>query len=147
MADEALFGVNLGELRNIRPGQMAVRFAFGAATSVVAGLAGAFLGPLPGGMLLAFPAILPAGLTLIERDQGNEAAVREVGGAALGGVGLTAFAAVAFVAFGAGLPRAVSLGAALVAWTVVGIGLYVLRAKHVLAVSRWIPGRRPAARR
>jgi hypothetical protein len=134
MASQPLFDLDLGELHKIKPVEMLVRFVFGAVISIVAGLAGKLLGSVAGGLLLAFPAILPATLTLLERDQGNAAAVHDVGGAGLGGVGLIAFAVVAFVIFGARLPAVVALVAALAAWGVVAVGLYVLRATGLLPV-------------
>ena len=42
-----------------------MRFLFGAGISLVAGLAGMAFGSKIGGVLLGFPAILPASLTLI----------------------------------------------------------------------------------
>jgi len=44
-----------------------VRFGLGGAMTVVAGLIAARLGPVVGGLFLAFPAIFPASATLIER--------------------------------------------------------------------------------
>lgn len=48
----------------------------------------------------AFPAILPATLTLLEHDDGNPAAVHDFGGTVFGAVGLIAFALVAAMIFG-----------------------------------------------
>jgi uncharacterized membrane protein (GlpM family) len=138
-----LFGADLGELRHVRPKEMLVRFAFGAAISVIAGLAATVLGSVAGGLLLAFPAILPAALTLIEDEQGTDAAVHDVGGAMFGGVGLVAFAAVGAVMLGV-IPAPGALALALAAWTVVSVVLYVLRAVGVLRLPASIAGRGPA---
>lgn len=128
-----LFGLDLGELRHVQGSSLALRFAFGAAISVVAGLGGMSLGHVVGGMLLAFPAIAPATLTLIERDQGNAAAVHDVGGAVFGGVGLVGFAFVGTELFGT-IPAPGVLLACLGAWTVVSVFLYVLRAENRLVL-------------
>lgn len=125
---QPLFGADFGELRKVKGGDLAVRFAFGAAISVIAGLAGIVLGHIVGGMLLAFPAIAPATLTLIEKEDGNAAAVRDVGGAIFGGTGLVAFALVGDFLFGR-IPAAGVLVACLLAWTAVSISFYTLRSK------------------
>lgn len=71
----------------------AIRFGFGAAISVVAAIVSLLLGPVAGGVFLAFPAILPATLTLLERDKGPVAAVADARGATIGALGLIVFAA------------------------------------------------------
>ena len=65
-------------------------------------------GPRAGGLFLAFPAILAASVTLIEKKERNRAGVHDIKGAVLGAVGLTAFA----LAFEAVL-RTTALGFAL----------------------------------
>jgi len=128
-SSEPLFELDLGELRQVRPRDLAVRFAFGAVISVVAGVVGQAAGSRAGGALLAFPAILPATLTLIEKEDGTAAAVADVRGSVLGALALVAFALVAFVSLGR-LPPPASLAAALGAWIVVALGLYVIRARR-----------------
>ena len=59
-------GIDLGKLREVVPRDLALRFAFGAGISIIAGLAGLLVSSRFGGMFLAFPAILPATLTLLE---------------------------------------------------------------------------------
>jgi len=66
-------GIDLGKLREVVPRDLALRFAFGAGISIIAGLAGLLVSSRFGGMFLAFPAILPATLTLLEKTQKNEA--------------------------------------------------------------------------
>ncbi|HET9689809.1 MAG TPA: hypothetical protein VFP61_01550, partial [Acidimicrobiales bacterium] len=100
-------------------------------------------GAVLGGALLAFPAILPAALTLIEQEDGTPAAVHEVGGAVFGGLGLIAFAALAWALLTT-VPSAVALAAA-AAWTAVAVAFYVLRATGRLPLPRSIAGRRPPA--
>ncbi|HEY2813724.1 MAG TPA: DUF3147 family protein [Acidimicrobiales bacterium] len=108
---------------------MGVRFAFGAGMSVVAGLAGNVFSPVVGGMFLAFPAILPATLTLLEKKHGTEAAVHDDRGAVLGAIGLVAFALVAAALFTVVAPAFVLI-AATVAWAVAAVAVY-------LAVAAW----------
>jgi hypothetical protein len=83
-----------------------VRFILGGATTVFAGLISKALGPSIGGLFLALLAIFCASATLIERHEirrkrkagltgtrrGQEAAALDAAGAALGGLGLVAFA-------------------------------------------------------
>lgn len=142
MASEPLFGLDLAQLKKLTPGDLIIRFVFGAAISVIAGGAGAAFGSTVGGLLLAFPAILPAALTLIERRDSNAAAVHDVGGAMFGGVGLVAFGLVATVALGL-IPAWAALTAALGAWTIVSVGLYVARATERIPLPASIRGRKP----
>jgi hypothetical protein len=103
---------------------MAVRFAFGALLSIVAGVVGVVWGPLAGGMLLAFPAILPATLTLIENQEGERGARDDDDGATLGALGLATFAFVAWRLRAHGMPVALAAGSA--GWLVTGTFLYLL---------------------
>lgn len=144
--DEPIFGIDLGELRNVKASQLAVRFAFGAIISVAAGLGGIYLGSIVGGMLLAFPAIAPAALTLIEKEDGNAAAVHDVGGAVFGGVGLIAFAVVGALLFDRTAAPLVLL-ASVGAWAVVSVALYVLRAEERIPLPEAIRGRAPGSPR
>jgi hypothetical protein len=75
-----LFAVDFGSLREIRPVALALRFAFGAAISAVAGLVALLAGQRVGGVMLAAPAVLPATLTIVERREGRSPAVTEVQG-------------------------------------------------------------------
>jgi hypothetical protein len=117
----------LGKLGKVAPREIAVRFAFGAAISIGAGVVGQTVGARFGGMFLAFPAILPAGLTLIEKKEGTRRAGRNAIGAVLGGVALAVYAGVGEAAFGH-LPGAVVLLLALGAWLAASAGLYALLA-------------------
>ncbi|MEU6713646.1 DUF3147 family protein [Nonomuraea sp. NPDC046802] len=103
---------------------LAVRFAFGAFVSVVAGLVGLFWGPVAGGVFLAFPAILAATLTLIEEEEHRrDPAVQDVRGAVLGATGMIVFA-VCVWALAMRLPAPLVLGLATAAWAVVAGALY-----------------------
>jgi hypothetical protein len=119
--------VDFGSLREISPAAIALRFAFGAAISVLAGLVGVVGGQRAGGIMLAAPAVLPATLTIIEKQEGRGAAVTEAEGSVLGAVALVGFAAVA-AASTAKLPLAAALPCAFTAWVAVGIGGYLAQA-------------------
>jgi hypothetical protein len=85
-----------------------IRFALGGAATVFTGLISSRFGPSVGGLFLALPAIFCASATLIEKHEirrkreagiagkrrGQEAAALDAAGAALGALGLLAFAIV-----------------------------------------------------
>jgi hypothetical protein len=115
---------SIGRLFAADASEIAIRFAFGAGIALVAALVGAVFGPRAGGLFLAFPAVLPATLTLIERKEGTTKAWADASGGTLGAVGLAAFALTAGL-----LLRWNPLAAlliALLAWAVVSGGLYFL---------------------
>jgi hypothetical protein len=88
------------ELRNIcgvRRRDLIIRFVAGALTSICAGLVTLAFGARAGGLLLAFPAILAASLTLIEEQEDSAEAREDARGAVIGAVALAAFAGVAAV--------------------------------------------------
>ena len=123
---EPLVGADPSKLSKIQPKDIAVRFGFGAAISLVAGLISLAAGATAGGMFLAFPAILPASLTLIEKKEGTEAALHDLEGTILGAAALGPFALVAGVGLRSAsaalvLPAALAtwLGASLIAYVVV----------------------------
>ena len=98
--------MELSTLKETKPHEYAVRFLFGGACTVLAGLIAKHFGPAIGGLFLAFPAIFPAGASLIEShekrrkakvgyngtNRGRLAARIDSAGAALGCVGLCMFA-------------------------------------------------------
>lgn len=118
-------GVDTARVKTHRFNDYALRFAFGAGISLVAGLIGMGFGPKVGGVLLGFPAILPASLTLIQKKEGKEEASIDSAGAVLGAVAMIAFAS--FISL-----TVTSMGAvtstliALVVWLLVAAGLYFL---------------------
>jgi hypothetical protein len=122
--DEPLAGVEPSKLSKVRPHELAIRFAFGAAISLLAGAVSLIFGPKAGGLFLAFPAILPATLTLIEKKENTREAVHDVEGAVFGALGLVAFAVTAEWA----LPEmhvAAALGLAFAAWVLVSLTCYL----------------------
>jgi hypothetical protein len=97
---------DLSSLRETKPHEYVMRFAFGGICTVLAGLIAKRFGPVIGGLFLAFPAIFPAGASLIEDHEkkrkaecgfdgtirGRMAASVDAAGASLGCIGLMAFA-------------------------------------------------------
>jgi len=61
--------IKLSALKETKPHQYLVRFLFGGAATVLAGLVARRFGPAAGGLFLAFPAIFPASVTLIESHE------------------------------------------------------------------------------
>jgi Protein of unknown function (DUF3147) len=114
-----------GQLHETRWEDLLVRFVFGATVSVAAGTVGLAFGARVGGMLLAFPAILPATLTLIAKQEGERRSFHDLQGTVAGACGLVGFGVVAAIAFGH-LNVLVVLALALMAWCVVAGGLYLV---------------------
>jgi Protein of unknown function (DUF3147) len=95
----------LRALARLRPYELALRFVLGGLVTVATGLIVDYAGPVIGGLFLAFPSILPASLTLIERHElerqgsrgadarlrARQAAGRDAAGACMGGLGLACF--------------------------------------------------------
>ncbi len=91
--------------------EYAIRFLFGGVITVIAGLLAQRYGPAFGGLFLAFPAIFPASLTLIEKHekrkgerkgaaadaQAKRAAGSDAEGSAIGSIGLFVFAFLVWV--------------------------------------------------
>jgi hypothetical protein len=93
-------------IRQTRWYEYAIRFLFGGLATAAAGIIAKKFGPGIGGLFLAFPVILPASATLIEKHErqkkekkglsgtqrGREAAGVNAAGSAMGSVGLLLFA-------------------------------------------------------
>ncbi|HET9657137.1 MAG TPA: DUF3147 family protein [Kineosporiaceae bacterium] len=114
-----------GKLRQARPREWGIRFGFGAGTSLLAALVGLAFGPVIGGTLLAFPAILLASLTLVAEKEGGARSRDDARGAAAGGLGLVAFAAVGATWFHRGTITA-AFALATASWLVVALAAYGL---------------------
>lgn len=96
---------DFGKLRLATPGEYVSRFVFGGLVTVFASLIANRYGPVIGGLFLAFPGILPPGLTLTEKHVvemkarsggsgtrfGRAEASVEAAGASAGSVGLMVF--------------------------------------------------------
>ena len=99
-------GLDVSSIHHLRLRDYAVRFVFGGIVTVLTGLIARRYGPGVAGLFLAFPAIFPAGATLIEKRQrekkrrvgldgtsrGRVAAGIDAIGPAMGTLGLIAFA-------------------------------------------------------
>ena len=121
--DREPVGFDWSRLASVKPAELGLRFVFGTVIALVAAIAGTAAGPRFGGLFLAFPAVLPATLTLIEKKEGMTKAWADASGGVLGALGLGAFA------FTAMLLRRNPVGAlllGLVAWAAVSAGLYFL---------------------
>jgi hypothetical protein len=108
-----------------------VRFALGGAATVLTGLLSKWFGPAVGGLFLALPAIFCASATLISSHEkrrkreagvagdrrGQQAAALDAAGAALGSLGMLAFAITIYFLLGA--QGATALAAASCAWALV----------------------------
>jgi Protein of unknown function (DUF3147) len=121
--DEAI-SVQPGKLRDLRARDLVTRFVFGAATSIVAGIVTLLFGPRAGGVMLAFPAILAASLTLIEEEEAPEDAREDARGAILGALALAAFAVIVALTVTRVLPSGALLFAS-VGWLAVALGAYL----------------------
>jgi len=118
----------------------AARFLFGGLVTAVAGIIANKFGPAIGGLFLAFPAIFPASATLIEKHEkekkekegfegatrGKEAASIDASGAAMGSIGLLAFALVVLRFVSNNNPWLV-LAAATLAWLTVSVLVWEIR--------------------
>lgn len=100
-----LIRADFSALRHTRWHEYVIRFAFGGAITAAAGVVGEKWGPGVAGLFLAFPAIFPAAVTLIESHEikrkhklglhgtrrGREAAALDASGAARGSGAMFAF--------------------------------------------------------
>lgn len=126
-------------IKGIRPHEWIIRFVFGGSICVAAGLIADKYGPAMGGLFLAFPAIFPAGASLVEAHEkmhkrrigvdgarrGRLIAAFDALGAVLGCAGLAAFA----IVFWIWLPRSPKLLVFVLAtlvWITVAIGAWLL---------------------
>jgi Protein of unknown function (DUF3147) len=143
-------GAKLSALRETEPHEYLLRFLFGGAATVLAGLVAKEFGPALGGLFLAFPAIFPASATLISSHErhrqqragydgtrrGRQAAAIDATGAALGCAGLATFALLLRVL----LPRhnaALVIGGATVAWALISCAFWKLRQYRHIVVRAW----------
>ena len=137
--------VHPGRLRVVRPRDLAVRFAFGAGVSAIAGAISQSAGPTAGGVFLAFPGILLASLTLVAREEGLHTARDDARGAAFGAIGMIAFAVVCWT-----LAERVNgwlvLGLAALAWLLISIAAYRL-VQRLASMHREKRGRHDRGRR
>jgi hypothetical protein len=141
--------VDLSALKQTKPREYAVRFFFGGLCTVLAGLMAKRFGPGVGGLFLAFPAIFPAGASLIEShekqrkasihsdgtNRGRIAASLDSAGASLGSLGLLSFALVLWKGLDT-YSTAVTVCAAGITWLSLSYVLWRIRANRVLTFRR-----------
>jgi hypothetical protein len=132
LARERLEAVGVDRAALLKPewAALGVRFLFGAGIALGAGLMGMRFGPVVGGVFLAFPAVLPAAMTMLEKQAGRSVAEVDSLGAILGSVAMAAFAVVATATIRP-LGGALAIAAAWAAWLAVAIGLFAL-ARRIL---------------
>jgi hypothetical protein len=134
-------GFSKSSLREGRWYEYLIRFALGGAATVFTGVISSHYGAVIGGLFLAIPAIFCASATLIEtheirrkreagvdgRRRGQQAAALDAAGAALGALGLLAFACVFWLVVGSSTIAAF-VGASL-AWLIVSVTAWYVRRK------------------
>lgn len=132
-------------LREGRWYEYLIRFALGGAATIFSGFVSSRYGASVGGLFLALPAIFCASATLIEKHEirrkreaglagarrGREAAALDAAGAALGALGLLAFAIVFWWSVESRIATAF-IGASL-AWLIVSVAAWYVRRKMRLA--------------
>jgi hypothetical protein len=129
---------SLSALKQTKWYEYATRFFIGGAITVFAGVIAKKFGPTVGGLFLAFPAIFPASATLIEKHEkqkkeragthaghrGQDAAALDAVGAAMGSIGLIAFAILVWFSLTRFPTFAVLAGSAM-AWLVVSVCIWI----------------------
>lgn len=132
--DQESVGFDWSKLSKAHPPELLVRLVFGAGIALVSAIVGMVFGPKAGGLFLAFPAVLPATLTLIEKREGTTKAWADASGGALGALGLAAFAFTAVRLLPAN--PVLALLVAVLAWLLLAGGLYFLFRKTRLFVRQ-----------
>jgi hypothetical protein len=139
----------LSSIRGILPHEWIVRFLFGGAVCVLAGLIAKKWGPEMGGLFLAFPAIFPAGASLVETHErkhkaragmdgtqrGRTVAGIDAAGTAMGCLGLAGFAVVCWLLL-THLAAGAVFTVATLAWLVLSIAFWWLRKTRILRSRR-----------
>ena len=132
-------------IKGIKSHEWIIRFVFGGALCVMAGLIAQRFGPVIGGFFLAFPAIFPASASLVEAHEekhkaragfdgtkrGRSVAAVDALGTAMGCIGLSGFAFVVWI----WLSRtgvAQTFAFATLVWLALAVGVWLLRKKRVL---------------
>ena len=131
--------INIAALKRTKWQEYLVRLLFGGAVTALAGLIAKRYGPEIGGLFLAAPAIFPAAATLLEKHEekkaraesgrklrAHELAGVDAAGAAMGSVGLAAFAVVVWCLL-PHYPLALVLVAATLAWFAVAVAMWLAR--------------------
>jgi Protein of unknown function (DUF3147) len=136
-----LVKLSTSSLKQTRWYEYGVRFLLGGLATVFAGIVSSRFGVSTGGLFLALPAIFCASATLIEsherrakekrgldgRRRGQQAAALDAAGAAMGSIGLAAFAAVFHLTVASSVIGA--FAAAIAAWAFISVSAWWLRRK------------------
>src|SRR3989440_5798866 len=122
--DHEPVGFDWSKLSKASPREIALRFIFGGSIALIAAVVAYFFGAKAGGLFLAFAAVLPATLTLIEKKEGTSKAWADASGGVLGALGLAAFALTTMLLLHWNPFAALLL--ALLAWAAVTGSLYFL---------------------
>jgi Protein of unknown function (DUF3147) len=123
--------LNLPALRETHWYEYLIRFVLGGAMTVITGLIAARFGPIIGGLFLAFPAILPATVTLVEKhvrqhkEKVGLSGVRRGQRSGCAGCHFAAFAVVIWLMIE--LSPAVALVLATAAWLAISMCAWALR--------------------
>ena len=140
-----MISVSTSAMKRAKWWEYVLRFVLGGLVTAGAGVIAKKLGPTFGGLFLAFPAILAASATLVEKHErerkeqkaltgryrGRHAAGADAAGAAMGSVGLIAFAIVVW----RGLPGHrswVVIIAATILWGVVSLAVWATWKMNIL---------------
>ncbi|MCA1400128.1 DUF3147 family protein [Bradyrhizobium sp. BRP56] len=144
--------VSLSSLRESRWTEYLIRFVLGGGATVLTGLISSTCGAYVGGAFLALPAIFCASATLIEKHEirrkrnagldgtwrGQQAAALDAAGAALGAVGMLAFAVVFLLTVDRSVPAAFI--AASLAWLICSVAAWYVRREMRSARRTRTPG-------
>jgi Protein of unknown function (DUF3147) len=136
-------------IKGIKAHEWILRFLFGGAVCVFAGLMSKWFGREVGGLFLAFPAIFPASASLVESHErahkaraGMDGTIRartvagiDAAGASIGCIGLAGFALLCWLLLPRLAPIAV-FALATLAWLVLSIAFWWLRKSRLLRTRR-----------
>lgn len=120
-----LWRLDLSPLKQIKLKEYIIRFFFGGTISVIAALIALLTNSRIGGIFMAFPAILLATLTIINRKDGQHKAEEDAKGAIIGALAFVVTAIILSLTLPV-LPGALALVLALVIWLLCAFGLYAL---------------------
>jgi Protein of unknown function (DUF3147) len=136
-------------IKGIKAHEWILRFLFGGAVCVFAGLMSSWFGREVGGLFLAFPAIFPASASLVESHErahkaragmdgtlrGRTVAGIDAAGASIACIGLAGFALLCWLLLPRVAPIAV-FALATLAWLVLSVALWWLRKSRLLRTRR-----------
>jgi hypothetical protein len=112
-------------VKSVRTRDLLIRFVAGALTSIASGALTLAFGARVGGIMLGFPAILAASLTLIQEEEDTAHAREDARGAIAGGCAMASFAFAGALTLGH-LGAAVALLIAAGAWVLTAFALYAI---------------------